>query len=301
LCGEHCPIVEDYGQMAGRAADAPAQHYVEGDIERPDGSRISVGVSHSLLYDDQRRLVNIIVNAHDITRFREAEELKSTFISVVSHELKTPVTLIKGYASTLRREDAAWDQKTVSEGLGIIEQESDRLDHLINDLLDASRIEAGGLKVEPADLALPRLVAKTVEKFRTQTSAHAFEAHFPPDFPLVYADEERISQVLYNLLANAIKYSPRGGTIRIGGEGRAGDVLVWVSDEGIGIPVEEQARLFQRFYRVDSGLRRRTQGAGLGLYLSRAIIEAHGGRIWVESQSGRGSTFYFTLPLPAAT
>ena len=299
LCGEHCPIVENYAQMTAGQAEPPAQHYVEGDIERPDGSHISAGVSHSLLYDEQRRLVNIIVNVHDITRFREAEELKSTFISVVSHELKTPVTLIKGYASTLRREDATWDQETVREGLKIIEQESDRLDRLINDLLDASRIEAGGLKLEPADLSLPRLIAKTVEKFRTQTTAHHFETQFPPNFPLVFADEERINQVLYNLLANAIKYSPRGGTIRIGGEARANDVLVWVADEGIGIPVEEQARLFQRFYRVDSGLRRRTQGAGLGLYLSRAIVEAHGGRIWVESQSGQGAVFYFTLPLPA--
>jgi signal transduction histidine kinase len=215
---------------------------------------------------------------------------------VVSHELKTPVALIKGYAGTLRREDAHWDQNTVREGLEIIEQESDRLDRLINNLLDASRIEAGALKLEPADLSLPRLVDRVVEKFRTQSQVHQFEVVFPPEFPLVYADEERMSEVFYNLLSNAIKYSPRGGVIRIGGRVQPHDVLVYVSDEGIGIPEEEQVRLFQRFFRVDSSLRRRTQGAGLGLFLCRAIIEALGGHIWVESRAGQGATFNFTLP-----
>jgi PAS domain S-box-containing protein len=297
LCGERCPMVEEFAKPAN--GEAPASYYVEGDIARPDGSRVSAGVTHTLLYDDAGRLLNIVVNVHDITRFREAEELKSTFISIISHELKTPVALIKGYAGTLRREDANWDQATVREGLAIIEQESDRLDRLINNLLDASRIEAGGLKLELADLSLPRLAERVVEKFRTQTQIHQFQLDFPADFPLVYADEERISEVFYNLLSNAIKYSPRGGTIRIGGQAQDGTVTVYVSDEGIGIPADEQTRLFQRFYRVDSGLRRRTQGAGLGLYLCRAIIEAHGGRIWVESQPGQGATFKFTLPRSA--
>jgi len=139
-----------------------------------------------------------------------------------------------------------------------------------------------------------------VNRLRTQTSVHRFELAFPPDFPPVFADEERISQVLYNLLNNAVKYSPRGGTIRVGGQALDREVLVYVSDEGIGIPKEEQDHLFQRFYRVDSGLRRQTPGVGLGLYLSRAIIEAHGGRIWVESEAGKGATFYFTLPRIAA-
>jgi len=295
LCGEHCPLVEAYGQAS---AGAPTQHYTEGDIERPDGSRIAVGVSHSLLYDEHGRLVNIIVNVHDISRFREAEEMKSTFISVISHELKTPVTLIKGYASTLRREDAQWDEKTVRESLSIIEQESDRLDRLINDLLDASRIEAGGLKLEPADLSLSRLIPKTVEKFRTQTETHRFEMQVPPDLPLVYADEQRISQVLYNLISNAIKYSPRGGVIRVGAEARPNDILVWVADEGIGIPPDEQERLFERFYRVDSSLRRRTQGAGLGLYICRSIVEAHGGRIWL-ADTDRGTRVRVRLPAAA--
>ena len=298
LCGEHCPMIDEFSaQTSGATPDESPTHYVEGDIERPDGSHISVGVTHSLLYDDEGRVLNVIVNVHDITRFREAEELQSTFISVISHELKTPVALIKGYAGTLRREDADWDGDTLREGLQIIEEESDRLDGLIDNLLDASRIEAGTLKLEPTELSLPALASNAVKKFRTQSEKHQFEVSFPPDFPLVYADEERTRQVFYNLLGNAIKYSPGGGTVRVGGKVLKDEVLIYVSDEGVGIPPDEQERLFRRFYRVDSGPRRRTQGAGLGLYLSRAIIEAQGGRIWVESEAGQGATFYFTLPI----
>ena len=155
-------------------------------------------------------------NVHDITRFREAEELKSTFISVISHELKTPVALIKGYAGTLRREDANWDMETLREGLSIIEEESDKLAALIDNLLDASRIQAGALKLEMSDVSLPKLAAKVVSRLKTQTNIHQFIIDFPDDFPAIMGDETRLEAVFYNLLTNAIKYS-EGGEIRIGG------------------------------------------------------------------------------------
>ena len=132
----------------------------------------------------------------DITRFRQAEELKSTFVSVVSHELKTPVALIKGYAETLRREDADWDRQTVQESLGVIAEEADHLASLIDNLLEASRIQAGGLKLEPTDVHLPRLAEKVIAGFRTQTTAHKFELDFGPDFPAVWGDPERLGEVL---------------------------------------------------------------------------------------------------------
>jgi signal transduction histidine kinase len=223
--------------------------------------------------------------------------LKSTFVSVVSHELKTTVALIKGYANTLAREDAHWDAETLREGLQVIGEESDRLNALINNLLDASRIQAEGFKVEQGDVVVPRLVASVVESFRTQTEKHHFMLDFPSDFPCVSGDEERLRQVLNNLVRNAIKYAPEGGEIRVGGWGDAGQVTVYVADQGIGIPLAEQSKLFQRFYRVDSSLRRSTQGAGLGLYLCRSIVEAHGGRIWLSSEPGKGTTVFFTLPL----
>lgn len=273
------------------------QVYREGDILRPGSSRLTVGVTYTPLFDEAGELMNIIVNVNDITRFREAEEVKSTFISVISHELKTPVALIKGYAATLRREDAQWDAETIREGLAVIEEEADRLTNLIDNLLDASRIQAGGLKLECEEIQLPALVQRVAEGFQLQTAAHTIVVDFPEDLPPVWADRERVRQVLANLLSNAIKYSPGGGTIRIGGWTEGEYVTVYVADEGIGIPEEEQTRLFDRFYRVDSTLRRGTKGAGLGLYLARALVEAHGGRIWVHSKPGQGSTFFFTLPI----
>jgi signal transduction histidine kinase len=255
-----------------------------------------VGVTYSPLYDEEGQLHNIIANVVDITRFREAEEMKSTFVSVISHELKTPVALIKGYAGTLRREDASWDAETLTEGLTIIEEESDRLAELIDKLLDASRIQAGALKLERGDVDLPDLASKVVDGFRLQTDAHEFELDFPAGLPPILADEERVRQVLNNLVDNAIKYSPEGGTIRVGGRLEPHQVVVYVTDQGIGIPAGEQKKLFQRFYRVDSSMRRRTQGAGLGLFLSRSIVEAHGGRMWLDSEPNKGTSVYFSLP-----
>ncbi len=281
----------------GELAQAQTSYHVEGDLVRPGGSRLTLGVTYTPLYDNEGRLLNIIGNVVDITRFREAEQMKSTFVSVISHELKTPVALIKGYAGTLRRPDAAWDPETLADGLAVIEEEADRLNALIDNLLDASRIQAGVFKLERSEVDLPRLARKVVEGFRLQTSIHPFEMDFPDDLPAVFADEARIRQVLDNLVSNAIKYSPRGGSIRIGAWPDAPGVTVYVADQGIGIPAAEQGRLFDSFYRVDSGLRRQTKGTGLGLYLCKAIVEAHDGRIWVRSEPGRGSTFFFTLPV----
>ena len=268
----------------------------EGELCRPAGSRLAVRVTYSPLYDEDGRLSHVLANVVDITRFREAEEMKSTFISVVSHELKTPVSLIKGYANTLAREDANWNRATVREGLQVINEESDRLNHLINNLLDASRIQAGGFKIERADVSIPRLAGKVVETFRSQTATHRFVLDFAQGFPIISGDEERLRQVFNNLVSNAIKYAPEGGEIRIGGWSDGDQVTIYVADQGIGIPAEEQDQLFQRFHRVDSSLRRKTQGAGLGLYLCRSIVEAHGGRIWLHSEPGKGTTVFFALP-----
>jgi signal transduction histidine kinase len=257
---------------------------------------VTVEVTYTPLSDREGNIINIVADVDDITRFREAEELKSTFISVVSHELKTPVALIKGYADTLRREDAKWDEETVRESLGIIVEESDHLNGLINNLLEASRIQAGGLSLKPNHFLLPPLVKKLVAGFELQADAHQFEIDFPPDFPPVYADEERIKQVFSNLLGNAVKYSPSGGLISIGGRADERWITLYVADSGIGIAHHERDNIFQRFYRVDNNLSRSTQGTGLGLFLSRAIVEAHGGRIWVESMPEKGSIFVFTLP-----
>jgi PAS domain S-box-containing protein len=282
---------------ARRTSAAEQRAYVEGDVVRRKGPPITVGVTATPLYDGDGNLARVILNVIDITRFRQAEELKSTFVSVVSHELKTPVALIKGYAETLGREDADWDRETLREGLGVIGEEADHLTHLIDSLLEASRIQAGGLKLQPTDVNLSRLAEKVVDAYRTQTDVHTFDLDFPPDFPAVWGDPERLREVLTNLVSNAVKYSPDGGIVWVGGRTDRIGVTVYVADQGIGIPPEEQDRIFERFHRVETGPHRHTDGTGLGLYLVKAIVEAHGGRVWVESAPDQGSIFMFTLPV----
>jgi PAS domain S-box-containing protein len=279
-------------------SDAPVETlYVEGDLLRRDGMTLSIGITYAPLLDDDNRLQNIIANVRDITNFRRAQEMQNVFISTVSHELKTPVALIKGYAGTLNREDASWEPQVVHDSLKVIEEEADRLTELIENLLATSKLRAERMQLDLGEVKLNQLAGSVVERFQTQTAAHTFKVSFPPDFPVIQGDEVRLRQVLDNLVSNAIKYSPQGGTITIGGEVDNGYVTISVRDEGIGIPETEQEHIFERFYRVDGPMSRKTKGTGLGLYLAKAVIEAHGGNIRVKSKPGAGSTFYFTIPL----
>jgi signal transduction histidine kinase len=276
---------------------AHAHLYVEGDLFRDVNSPpLPVGITYSPLLSADGQLLNVIAMLRDITRFRQAEELKSTFISIISHELKTPVALIKGYVSTLRREDADWDPAIVQDSLMVIEEEADHLTGLIENLLDASRLQAGGLPIKRSDLNLPLLAGQLVERFQNQSMSHTLVSDFPADFPILLADETRIGQVLSNLISNAMKYSPQGGEIRISGQVRPDSVIVCVSDQGSGIAAEDIPHIFDRFYRAPE-MARQTKGAGLGLYLARAIVEAHGGRIWVDTESGKGARICFSLPM----
>jgi len=270
--------------------------YVEGDLLRADGTTIGVGMTCAALMDSEERLINIIINVRDISHFREAQKMKSTFISVISHELKTPVALIKGYAETLLRDDAHWDEQVVRNGLQVIGEEADRLAGQIENLLAASKLQAEGMTLKYEEVALDEIVSEAVERFKTQTEKHHFKVEFGRDFPTVPGDATRLRQVIDNLIGNAVKYSPRGGLVRISGTYTAAEVRIAVQDEGVGIPQEEWEHIFDRFYRVDDALTRKTQGTGLGLYLARAVVEAHGGKIGVHSVPGQGSTFYFTIP-----
>lgn len=272
--------------------------YVEGDLQRESGIPLPVGITYAPLVNPEGMLLNIIATVRDITHFRQAEELKSTFISVISHELKTPIALIKGYVSTLRREDASWDRSIVQDSLEVIEEEADHLTELIENLLDASRLQAGALSINLSDISLKSIIEKTVEKFKTQSSKHQFIVELPDNFPVIMADESRIIQVISNLLSNAIKYSKDGGEIRITGQVRPEQVIICVRDQGPGISPEDIPHIFDRFYR-SSEAARMTKGAGLGLYLTRAIIEAHGGRIWVDPKPGDGARICFSLPKEA--
>ncbi|RLT38336.1 MAG: PAS domain-containing protein [Chloroflexi bacterium] len=312
VVGQPCSQVLDLQNVTGddlcgtTLVDVPHQGLrCEGELVRASGSNLAVSVTYTPLFDESERLVNIIANVSDITRFREEEEMKSTFVSIISHELKTPVALVRGYAQTLARPDATWDQETARQSLQIIEEEADRLEVLINNLLDVSRIQAGDLRLDISDVNMNRLLERIAQDYRTQTTQHQIEVDLPDDLPLVSGDEERLRQVFTNLLGNAIKYSPDGGLIRIGAwvDRKAGDgerksrLVVYVADAGIGIPEDELPKIFDRFYRVDSTLRRKTAGVGLGLFLINAIVEAHKGEIWVRSEVNKGTTFSVALPI----
>jgi PAS domain S-box-containing protein len=229
----------------------------------------------------------------DVTRERELDEMKSKLLSTVSHELRTPLASIKGFATTLLRQDVEWDEGSRREFLAIIDDESDRLSELISNLLDMSRVEAGTLRVEPETTDLRPIIRETANEFQLMTRDHRIQVEVPPSLPMVLADPRRVR----NLVENAVKYSPGGGVIHIGAEISPHHVKVRIIDQGIGIEPEHLDHIFDRFYQVDSASTRKVGGSGLGLSISKAIIEAHRGEIGVQSQVGVGSTFHFSLPL----
>ena len=281
-------------ELSGWPLTAKANLYVEGDLKRPSGEIIPVGVTYAPLLSGDGKLINIIASIRDITHFREAEEIKSVFVSIISHELKTPVALIKGYAGTLRREDVSWDSEIVQDSLEVIEDEADRLTELIDNLLDASRLQAGEFSLNLAEIRMDKLAQEMAERFQTQTEHHRITVQFPDEFPVIVGDENRLEQVFYNLLSNAVKYSPDGGEISISGQIRSEQIIICIQDRGLGISQEDVPHIFDRFFRADEAAKN-TQGAGLGLYLSRAIIEAHNGRIWIEPRPETGTRVCFSI------
>jgi signal transduction histidine kinase len=227
----------------------------------------------------------------------EANRLKAELISTLAHEMRTPLTSIKGYSTALLMEEVTFKPETQREFLKFIDEECDVLQTLIHDLLESSIIDAGLLRLEPQPVKLPPLVKSVTDDMARRTDKHRFLIDFPEHFPILDADPDRIVQVLRNLLDNAIKYSSEGGLIVVRGEVRKDEVVVSVADQGVGLTPEHLNRLFEKFFRAKSSLGRHVVGSGLGLPISRTIVESHGGRIWAESQVGEGTTFYFTLPL----
>ncbi|MDQ3066371.1 MAG: PAS domain-containing protein [Actinomycetota bacterium] len=234
----------------------------------------------------------------DLTEERAVERLKSDFVSTVSHELRTPLAAIYGAAMTLQRDDVSLDQAQETSMLDVISSESERLARIVNDILLASRLDSGAamMSIDPADATeLARSVIV------------AAETHLPPDVELVLiapdpgphvaADADGLRQVLVNLVENAVKYSPNGGRVELELHQEDGRVCFAVSDRGLGIPASEQERIFEKFFRLDPNLSRGVGGTGLGLYISRELVRRMGGRIRVQSEPGRGSTFSFELPL----
>ncbi|GAB4527446.1 MAG: hypothetical protein Fur0018_13040 [Anaerolineales bacterium] len=236
---------------------------------------------------------------HDITPDRELDTLKSSLISTVSHELRTPLAAIKGYATTLLADDVQWSPESQREFMEIISQETDRLTDLVNDLLDLSRIEAGNLSIEPAEMILSELVTRAAHRVRP-FPLERLRLEIASQTETITADPRRMEVVLRNLVENAAKYSPDDTPITVRTARVDGGIQIEVIDQGPGIPPEHRQRIFESFYRVESGLTRSASGAGLGLAICQGFIRAHGGRIWIE-ESLHGTTIALFLPQPLTT
>ena len=239
-----------------------------------------------------------VIVLHDITELRRLERVRQDFVANVSHEFKTPLTAIQGFAETLLG-GALEDENNNRRFLEIIRDHAVRLGRLTDDLLKLARIEAGKLDVQYQPVSVAELVegcaATTILKASQRNIA--LNLTYPPELPLVRGDAGLLREVLQNLLDNAVQYTPPGGRVDLSAVTRDHEAVITVADTGIGIPLADQERIFERFYRVDAARSREVGGTGLGLSIARHIVEAHGGRIWVESTVGQGSQFHFSVPL----
>jgi signal transduction histidine kinase len=230
-------------------------------------------------------------------KLRESERRKSELVRIVSHELRTPLASILGFTSVLLNRDTEPEEQR--RYLEIIDREGRRLSDLLNDFLDAERLDEGHLLLEHELIDVSRVVLEQVRLFEGQSEKHKLDIEIPPTPLTVHGDPHRLAQVVGNLLSNAIKYSPEGGTVHVVAEQENGMVRVSVRDEGLGIPEDQQERVFLKFFRGDapaSGI----PGTGLGLTIARSVVEAHGGSMNFESDSGEGSVFWLELPTAAA-
>jgi len=235
---------------------------------------------------------------HDVTEIRRLERVRRDFVANVSHELRTPLTTIQGFAETLLG-GALDDPKARRKFLEIIRDHAARLGRLTDDLLKLSAIEGGSMTFRLEPVGLPQLIEHCIEAVSLKATARGLEItqESPSTLPQVRGDSLRLEEVLKNLLENAIQYTPPPGTIRVTAALDGEQAVLCVEDTGIGIPSTDQQRIFERFYRVDAARSREAGGTGLGLAIAKHIVEAHGGRLWVESELGKGSRFYVSLPV----
>jgi PAS domain S-box-containing protein len=293
-------------EALGRLVPEVLQRDLAADGSHPPGERqvairrgsseVWLALSEAVMLDPGGAVAGRIFAFRDVSSERVVEQMKSDFVSTVSHELRTPLTSIYGFAETLMRSDVDFSEPERATFLRYIASESERLIQIVDDLLNVARLEAGTLAValEPVDLGATALEAAAAAEAHAE--GQRFAVDIDPGKLVVRANREKLTQVLANLLDNAIKYSPQGGTITLTARRRADTAEIVVSDEGIGIPRADQQRIFTKFFRTDRGVTG-SAGSGLGLFLVRGLVAAMGGRIWVESEEGRGSTFTFDLPL----
>jgi two-component system sensor histidine kinase ResE len=232
----------------------------------------------------------------DISKENQLENMRRDFVANVSHELRTPLTLIQGYAEALE-EGLAVDEEARQEMVGIIREETNRLKRLVSDLLDLSKMQSGNLQLTLNSINLPSLLERATHPFRPLAREQKIQLKLQlgQQLPEIIGDEDRLAQVLINLLDNALRYTPEGGAIELGVAAKGKGVEIWVQDSGSGISPQEVPYIFERFFKVDKSRRRDSAGTGLGLAIAKSIIQAHGGTFRVESELGKGTGFFIGL------
>jgi PAS domain S-box-containing protein len=265
-----------------------------------DGGHHIYQAETSMMGDENGDTHSVVAIFNDITEIRQVERMKTAFVSTVSHELRTPLTSIKGFIATLIDDtEGIYDDETRMEFYNIINTECDRLTRLITDLLNISRIESGrGIDIILSEVNLSDVAAQVTKSQQTYTDRHKVYSTVPADFPTITADADKVTQILDNLIGNAVKYSPNGGEVVVAAEDEGPTIRLDISDQGLGIPAHHRDKIFQRFHMVDDDVdHKAVKGTGIGLYLVKHLAQAHGGDVWLSrSEVGEGSTFSVRLP-----
>jgi PAS domain S-box-containing protein len=288
MCSADCPIL-----LAGSSKQEVTR---DASVVTRDGDSRLISYAHAPILDDNGTMETDVVVVRDVTRERRTDDAKADFVANISHELRSPLTPIKGFLLTLLREDRWFAEERRREYYRLMLGQAERLEALIEDLLAVTRVEGGtgALVAEPIDTVA--LVGAAVVRFQTEQPERAIQAGLPEGPVMARGNWLRVEQVLGYLLSNAVRYAPSAEPIQVRLDAGPDEVVINVRDAGPGIPADEQTRIFERFHRGGYYMTREPGGAGLGLYLSKRLIEAMGGHIWVSSKLGEGSTFSFALP-----
>ena len=268
-------------------------------IFNKEGQGVSVRIINSPILDDSAKFLGNVLTVRDISKEKELEEMKFDFVSMAAHELRSPVTIIRVYLTAIAEETTSTDLK-VQKFIRRAMVTTDQLRVLVENLLNISQIEKGSLQINQEEIVWEELISKIVDDFAPKAEEKKIAVTFEKPkkkLPKVYVDVFRISEVLNNLFSNALNYTEEGGTVKVKTEVKNNFVVTSVEDTGIGMAQKAIPYLFQKFYRVTENMESGKSGTGLGLYISKTIVLRHGGRIWVESKLGKGSTFYFTAPI----
>ncbi|HVE77200.1 MAG TPA: HAMP domain-containing sensor histidine kinase [Actinomycetota bacterium] len=288
--GEGCCIAPRTGLSSMRGVKRAPEREV---LVTTKNGELWIGFTSSFQRDPGGTLIGTVISARDITRRRLIDAQKSDVISAVSHELRSPLTSVKGFTATLLSRWDRFDDDMKKQLLQTINDDADRVTRLIGELLDISRIESGKLELRRQKFRLDELAGKLIDKFRGLSERHTLLYEPPAEFPEVFADPDKIEQVVTNILENAIKYT-LSGTVEVTLSENDHEISFEVSDEGKGIPEEQRHKVFHKFFRGDR--HGNPSGTGLGLYISKGLIEAHKGRLWVDESHSGGALFAFTLP-----